>query len=85
LVSFSSRGAPRLLSLVRQIVTERIPFGEEDAVLAARLFNSSGRRRGSLTDCMIAASAIQARAALATQNAVDFRRFQADGLEIASV
>jgi predicted nucleic acid-binding protein len=71
-----------LLELVGQIVTERVPFGEGEAALAAHLFNQSGRRRGSLADCMIAASAIQARAALATQNPVDYRRFEALGLRI---
>jgi len=37
-----------------------------------------------VADCMIAATAIRAKATLATQDPVDFRRFQAAGLEIAS-
>jgi predicted nucleic acid-binding protein len=65
-----------------QVVAERVPFLEEDAVLSARLFNEVGRRRGSLIDCMIAASALRAGAPLATANVADFRRFAAHGLVI---
>ncbi len=65
------------------MVSERIPFGEGEATLAARLFDDSGRRRGSLADCMIAATAIRAGAALATANPKDFRRFASAGLSLA--
>ena len=70
------------IELASQVVSERVPFVEEDAVFSARLFNESGRRRGSLTDCMIAASALRAGEPLATANASDFRRFTTHGLAI---
>jgi predicted nucleic acid-binding protein len=67
-------------SLAAAVVTERVPFAEDDARLAARLFNESGQRRGSLGDCMVAASALNARASLATANPRDFRRLASAGL-----
>ena len=70
------------LELALEIVGEPEPFGRRHAVLAAGLFNRSGRRRGSLLDCMIAASAIEAESSLATPNVDDFRRFVAAGLRI---
>ena len=72
------------VDLVGRIVPERVPFSEGEAALAARLFNESGRRRGSLADCMIAASAIRAGASLATENTKDFRRYASAGLTLAS-
>ena len=71
------------LDLVGRIVQDRVPFGEGEAAHAARLFNESGRRRGSLADCMIAASAIRAGAPLAPENPKDFRRFEPAGLSLA--
>ena len=71
------------LELVDRVVPDRVAFGEGEATLAARLFNDSGRRRGSLADCMIAASAIRAGAPLATKNPKDFRRFEMAGLALA--
>jgi len=72
------------VKLAAQIVSERVPFGEEDAAVAARLFNESGRHRGSLVDCMLAAAALRAGAAVATANPSDFRRFEAGGISLAA-
>jgi len=71
--------------LAAQLVSEHVAFTEDDAPVAARLFNTSGRRRGSLLDCMIAAIALRADAALATVNPSDFRRFEAEGLTLTAV
>ena len=51
--------------------------------MAARLFNGSGRRRGTMIDCMIAATALAEEAAVATSNPGDFSRFEAFGLALA--
>lgn len=71
------------LGLVRSIVRDVLPFQEEDAVLAAGLFNRSGRRRGTHADCVIAAAAIRAGAPLASANPADFKRFVGEGLELS--
>ena len=60
-----------------------VPFGKAEAEMAARLFNQSGRRRTSQPDCFIAATAICAQAALATQNQKHFALFTAAGLQMA--
>jgi predicted nucleic acid-binding protein len=75
---------PAAVELVGQVLRDHAPFGEGDAALAARLFNDTGRRRGSLADCMIASTAIRAGAALATRNVQDFRRFENAGLTLAA-
>jgi predicted nucleic acid-binding protein len=67
----------RQLALAAAIVGEPEPFLSEDSSETAELFNRSGRRRGSLIDCMIAAVAIRMGASLATANHSDFRRFSA--------
>jgi predicted nucleic acid-binding protein len=71
----------RQLALAAAIVGEPEPFVAEDSGKTAELFNRSGRRRGSLIDCMIAAVAIRMGASLATANHSDFRRFSALRLE----
>jgi len=71
------------LALAEQIVTERLDFSEFDARRAAELFNSTGRRRGTLVDCMIAASACERDAPLATLNRKDFEAFRKAGLRLA--
>ena len=72
--------APSELELAEEIVGVRREFTPDHAAIAARLFNESGRRRGSLLDCMIAASAIADGAPVATANEADFRRFEDVGL-----
>jgi predicted nucleic acid-binding protein len=70
-------------SMARQIFPNPEPFLSMDAVLAANLFNQTGRRSRSLADCMIAAVAIRSGAKLATINAVDFQPFIKYGLTLA--
>ncbi len=71
------------IELAAEIVGEHCDFKPEHAVIAARLFNESGRRRGSLIDCMIAAAALADSAPIATANAADFHRFKDSGLTMA--
>jgi predicted nucleic acid-binding protein len=70
--------------LAQRFLGAPIPFGAEDAEAAARLFNLSGRRRGTLSDCMVAAVALRLDAPLATANPRDFRRFEPAGLRLAA-
>ena len=72
-----------VLSLASAVVARRFQFTEEMATMAARLFNGSGRRRGTMIDCMIAATALVEEAAVATSNPGDFSRFEAFGLALA--
>ena len=69
------------LDMARRITPELIPFTDKDAALTAELFNESGRRRSSLTDCMIAATALRCQARLATSNRADFKRLRVVLLE----
>ena len=55
-------------------------FTWREAEEASRLFNLSGRRRGSHADCMIAAAAIVSGVPLATLNTADFQRLAPFGL-----
>ena len=71
------------LSLASLIVKQRLDFTQDMAALSARLFNASGRRRGTMMDCMIAATTIIAGAALVTGNSGDFERFEEFGLTLA--
>lgn len=73
-----------LRELAEQIRDEPAPLGISEAVRAALLFNESGRRRGSLVDCFIAATALEAGALLATSNRADFRKLEPLGLKLAT-
>lgn len=70
------------VGLAARIVHEPVAFGPGDSAATAKLFTAAGRRRGSFVDCMIAAIALRAAAALATGNPADFRRFESAGLKI---
>lgn len=71
-------------AIARRVAHKHVPVGTEEAIEAARLFNYGGRRRGSFTDCVIAATAIVAGATLATSNVGDFERFVDAGLKLAT-
>jgi len=73
---------PEAIRAVIVFLEERVPFLEEDAARAALLFSASGRRRGSLVDCMIGAVALRSDAPLATANPSDFRPFEGEGLKL---
>ncbi len=68
------------VELATRVLDEPVALLATDAVSAAKLFNLAGRRRGSLNDCMIAATALRMGASLATTNLADFRRFESAGL-----
>ncbi len=70
------------LFLSTSIISDPLPFTGEMSSLAAGLYNKAGRLRGSLADCMIAASAITESAALATLNRQDFEKFRESGLTL---
>jgi predicted nucleic acid-binding protein len=76
--------SPLEVSRAEAVLQSRIiPFGQQEAVLAAELFNKTGRRRGSRFDCLIAATAVTAQAELATVNQSDFKIFIQHGLTLA--
>ena len=59
------------------------PLLVEDAARGAELFNATGRRRGSLADCLIAATCLRLGAAIATLNVSDLNAFKPMGLRLA--
>lgn len=75
---------PEDLDIARKLLSEPEPVRADDAERAATLFNDTGRRRGSLADCIIAAVALRLKAPLATDNVPDFRRFERFGLRIVA-
>lgn len=77
-------GSASDVELAAVIVGEPVSFVAADSTLAARLFELGGRRRGSLADCMIAATAIRVGASLATADGADFHRFETAGLRTAA-
>jgi predicted nucleic acid-binding protein len=73
-----------VIALAERVLGEPMPFASAQAALSAKLFNETGRRRGTLVDCMIAATAIVAEESLATSNPKDFARFEKLGLVLAA-
>ena len=76
---------PQQLATAQAFLHKPEPFLSEDAGRAAALFNSAGRKRGSLADCMIAAVCLRTGASLATSNVADFRPFASAGLQIIAL
>lgn len=72
------------VSIAAALVGEPEPLCVNDAKRAAELFNSAGRRRGSLADCLIAATCMRCNAPLMTRNLRDFARFENLGLRIVN-
>lgn len=73
---------PAQVETMRAFLDELVPFDESHAVAAADLFNAAARKRSTRIDAMIAATAILADAALATNNKSDFRPFRDGGLRL---
>ena len=70
-----------LIEAWRVMLMDRIvPIDQTLAELAATLFNQTGRRSRSLPDCLVAATAINSGAQLATLNRGDFDLFVKFGL-----
>lgn len=75
--------SPQEAALAQQLLGTPLSFTAGDAAVAAQLFNGSGRRRGSLIDCMVAAHAMSVNASLATSNRADFQRLVPFGVQFA--
>jgi hypothetical protein len=74
------------IEMMRATLNARIVrFGARKAEKSAELFNRTGRRTSSKSDCDIAATAIVARATLATFNVDDFKRLTEFGLRVANL
>jgi toxin FitB len=73
---------PQQRAMAGAIFSDPVPLVAEDAVRAAEMFNATGRRRGSLADCLIAATCLRMGAVLATNNVQDFERFASLGLNV---
>jgi predicted nucleic acid-binding protein len=71
------------LTLAAAVVGEAVPLTADHAVLAAELFNTAGRKRGTFLDCLIASVAMGADAQLATANPKDFKGMA--GLQLVDV
>lgn len=70
------------ITTARAFLSEIVSFDERHAEEAARLFNSTGRKRPLRIDATIAAAAIVTKARLATDNRADFEPFVLYGLQL---
>lgn len=78
--------SPEQKTAVYAVLDKRIlAFTWKEAEQASRLFHLTGRKRGSHSDCMIAAAAMVAEAPVATRNIKDFERFEPFGLRVVKV
>lgn len=68
-----------------ELFREPVAFVPAASEVAAHLFNVSGRRRGTFTDCLIAASAIVEGAELVTVNTAHFVRMVPMGLRLVEL
>ncbi len=71
------------VALIQSLLGGRIlPFTEDQAAEASRLYNAVDRKRSLRVDAMIAAAAIVSNARLATGNTRDFQTFVPFGLTL---
>ncbi|NBB78026.1 MAG: PIN domain-containing protein [Verrucomicrobia bacterium] len=70
---------------LRVIESRIMDLGRRNAETAAELYNSTGRRRGSTADCLIASVAIDSNAEMVTCNLADFALFVPHGLRLADI
>ncbi len=76
--------SPAVVAAMAEVIDDRVhPVERKEAELAAGLFNAVGRKRALRYDCLIAAVAISAGAALATNNQSDYAPFTGQGLRLA--
>lgn len=75
--------SPAAAALARRLFPDAEALERTDAEKAAQLFNLTGRRSRSYTDCCIGAVAIRAQAPLATSNRDDFTPMVPHGLVLA--
>lgn len=69
------------IAAMETLLSSVLPLTPELAAEGARLFRETGRRSRSLADCIIAATAVAAKAPLATNNRNDFTPFLPHGLK----
>ena len=71
--------------MIDRLFPTPVSLTKADAEVGAVLFNASGRRKNSLADCLIAATAILVNALLLTANVADFKPFAQFGLRLSQI